>query len=115
MHRLEVGTQSAIVASGDRDVSAIVHLGIALNRRHGWQLNECEVIVVQKLLAQYVAAQHAQIVLTSLRLSILAKHCLQIHAKMRVRFQTFLIIIHDCILSGKASVSHEGPSAQPRK
>ena len=115
MHGLKVGAQCAIVTSGNRYALTVEHLRIVLNRRLGWHLNECKVLIVQKLLAQYIAAQHAHIVLTSLRLLILAKQCLQIHANMRVRFQTFLIYIHDSILSGKASASHEGPSAQPRK
>ena len=115
MHGLEVGAQRAIVASGDRYVLTVKHLRIALSGRLGWQLDKCKVLIVHKLLAQYVATQHAQIVLTSLRHSIVAKHCLQIHANMRVGFQPFFIIIHYSILSGKASASHEGPSAQPRK
>ena len=84
MHGLEVGAQRSIIASGDRYVLAIIHLRIVLNGRLGWHFDECEVLVIQKLLTQYVTAQHTQIVLTSLRLSILAKQCFQIHANVRV-------------------------------
>lgn len=109
MHRLKVRALRAIIASGNRYALTVEHLRIVLNRRLWWHLNECKVLVVQKLIALHIAAQHAHIVLTSLRLSILAKQCFQIHANIRVRFQTFLIYIHDSILSGKASASHEGP------
>ena len=84
MHRLKVRSVRAIIASGNRYALTVEHLRIVLNRRLWWHLNECKVLIVQKLIALHIAAQHTHIVLTSLRLSILAKQCFQIHANVRV-------------------------------
>ena len=109
LHRFEVRSEVAVVLSGYGDVAAVIDARVALHAPRQ-RLHEGEVLVVEELLTLHVAAQYALIVLTRLHYAVVVQHCFYVHAQMRVVVK---YLFHLFTAFGNASVSHEGPSAQP--
>ena len=98
--RLEVQSQRAVIASGNRDEFPVEYARIAL-RAPRLHLNECEVsIATQELIINSirVASQYALVFLTRLHALLAAHHGLNVHGQLRVVVPTVeagsLIVMH---------------------
>ena len=81
LQRFEIQAVGAVVLTSDGDVLTVEHARVALHGP-GQRLREGEVVVVEEVLADDVATQHALVALAGLGLAVAAQLGFQTHAQL---------------------------------